>query len=258
MGSTPKFEVKYSKSKNGPIQVAKFMTKPEAFAHLQDLKKQGFLGFVSVDGKPVQEGMLPTVKNRKLGYGEKTVLFRDLKVGDKFGIVDRGWVMPGEKTKIGPRSHRDDAGAKWGISEKEVVLPVIRNNVDDAYSPAEYPSAGRRNGIYSPYTTVAPNGTVSNHSRKRGDKGVTHKPLGRNRPRLKEAQATDPLDILRKIVDEKTNAKIHNIRVDLFSASAMIQVYDNLNTKNQLGFQKALATPAGLKKMADFSMRQMK
>lgn len=38
---------------------------------------------------------------------------------------------------------------------------------------------------------------------------------------------------IRRIVDEKDYAKVDGVMVDLFSASAIVQVYDALNPQNQ-------------------------
>ena len=48
------------------------------------------------------------------------------------------------------------------------------------------------------------------------------------------------IDQLRKIVDECQAAKVEGLFVDLFSASAMVQVHDALNETNR---EKFLALP---------------
>jgi hypothetical protein len=57
----------------------------------------------------------------------------------------------------------------------------------------------------------------------------------------------------RKIVAEKQYAKIDGVMVDLFSASAVVQVYDALNPDNQ---KKYAAMPAA--KMAAAAFQLMK
>ena len=53
--------------------------------------------------------------------------------------------------------------------------------------------------------------------------------------------------------------KIHNQQVDLFTASAIQQVYNALNKKNQAKMISVMSKDVhGLLKMADFSMKQMK
>ncbi len=41
------------------------------------------------------------------------------------------------------------------------------------------------------------------------------------------------IQVCRKIVEEKQSAKFNGLRVDLFSASAVILVYDKLNAENK-------------------------
>ena len=49
------FEVKYAKSKGGPIKVTKFVQYDQARKFLHNLKKDGMNGIISKDGKPVKE-----------------------------------------------------------------------------------------------------------------------------------------------------------------------------------------------------------
>lgn len=58
------------------------------------------------------------------------------------------------------------------------------------------------------------------------------------------------LEVLRSIVAHRQNAKVAGIRVDLFSASAIVQVYDVLNDTNKARF---LALP--VPKMADVAFK---
>jgi len=61
----PKFEVKYSTSRRGKIQVAKFMTISAAKKFLEDIEKTGAKGIISVNGKP-----LKLAKYRYMDFGE--------------------------------------------------------------------------------------------------------------------------------------------------------------------------------------------
>ena len=58
------------------------------------------------------------------------------------------------------------------------------------------------------------------------------------------------IERLRKIVSERQNAVIDGKRVDLYSASAIVSVYDKLNPENRVKFAKM---PVG--KMADVAFR---
>jgi len=54
-GAKPEFEVKYAKSKKGPIKVTKFMDMASAKKFLDGKKKEGYNGIISKGGKPVKE-----------------------------------------------------------------------------------------------------------------------------------------------------------------------------------------------------------
>lgn len=56
--------------------------------------------------------------------------------------------------------------------------------------------------------------------------------------RLTEEGESSVIDQLRKIVAEKQWAKINGVMVDLFSASAALQVYDALNDQNKAHMAK--------------------
>jgi hypothetical protein len=66
------------------------------------------------------------------------------------------------------------------------------------------------------------------------------------------------VDDLRKIVDTKTMGKVSGQKVDLFSASAMVKVYDALNDKNKAKVEKMLKDKRGVMTFAGFAMSQVK
>tara|TARA_B100000035_G_scaffold124489_1_gene105998 strand:- start:1471 stop:1983 length:513 start_codon:yes stop_codon:yes gene_type:complete len=75
--------------------------------------------------------------------------------------------------------------------------------------------------------------------------------------------AEDNLDILKNIVKKKQNQNIRfkdgSMKVDLFTASAITQVYDAVNRSNQQKLQKMLnGTKAQFMKMADFALSKVK
>ncbi len=67
------------------------------------------------------------------------------------------------------------------------------------------------------------------------------------RTRTQGTEVTNPVDFndadiarieaLKRIVEQKQYAKIDGIMVDLFSASAIVQIYDALNETNQLKYR---------------------
>ena len=62
---------------------------------------------------------------------------------------------------------------------------------------------------------------------------------------------------LRQIVADKGAAKVHGVLVDMFTASAIMQVYDAVNDANKEKMDTMLNTKAGLMKMADFAMSKV-
>ena len=75
--------------------------------------------------------------------------------------------------------------------------------------------------------------------------------------------AEDNLDVLRKIVKDKQNQNIRfkdgNMKVDLFTASAVTQVYDKVNRSNQQKMLKLLnGKKAELMKIANFALSKVR
>ena len=66
------------------------------------------------------------------------------------------------------------------------------------------------------------------------------------------------IDDLRKIVKTKSIGKVSGVKVDLFSASAMVKVYDALNSKNQAKVEKMLKDKRGVATFQDFAFSQVK
>ena len=75
--------------------------------------------------------------------------------------------------------------------------------------------------------------------------------------------AEDNLDVLRKIVKDKQNQNIRfkdgNMKVDLFTASAVTQVYDKVNKSNQQKMLKLLnGKKAEFMKIANFALSKVR
>jgi len=70
------------------------------------------------------------------------------------------------------------------------------------------------------------------------------------------------MDTLKKIVADKQNMPVKfddgQMKVDLFTASAVTQVYDKVNDANREKIDNMLKTKAGMLKIADFAMGAMK
>ena len=70
------------------------------------------------------------------------------------------------------------------------------------------------------------------------------------------------MDTLKKIVADKQNMPVKfddgQMKVDLFTASAVTQVYDKVNDANKEKIDNMLKTKAGMLKIADFAMGSIK
>jgi len=71
-------------------------------------------------------------------------------------------------------------------------------------------------------------------------------------------EAKSPLDELKKIVSKKTAGKVSGMKVDLYSASAMVAVYNALNPQNQAKVEQMLKTKQGVLTFAEFAMSNVK
>ena len=79
------------------------------------------------------------------------------------------------------------------------------------------------------------------------------------RQAIEEAKKVDAIKEINKIVKTKTMGKLHGQKVDLFTASAIQQVYKAINHKNKEKMNSVMSKDIhGLLKMADFSMSKMK
>jgi len=79
------------------------------------------------------------------------------------------------------------------------------------------------------------------------------------RQAIAEAKKVDAIKEINKIVKTKTMGKLHGQKVDLFTASAIQQVYKAINHKNKEKMNSVMSKDIhGLLKMADFSMSKMK
>ena len=79
------------------------------------------------------------------------------------------------------------------------------------------------------------------------------------RTAIEEAKKVDAIKEINKIVKTKTMGKLHGQKVDLFTASAIQQVYKAINHKNKEKMNSVMSKDIhGLLKMADFSMSKMK
>ena len=88
------------------------------------------------------------------------------------------------------------------------------------------------------------------------DKAIKYKSKPGHRFSEDETMSSE-MATLRSIVDNKQAEKMHGMMVDMFTASAMVQVYDKVNDENQAKMREMLKTPKGFQRMADFALSKI-
>jgi len=131
----PEYEVKYAKSKSGPIKVTKFMTLDQAKEFLAKVKKDGMNGIISKGGKPVKEEVELDEKTKwKMGDGRPR--------GGAYIENERFWDLPkasleyiikdaGEAIKANPKARKATTGrGNWAdqINDAASVLGWRKKN----------------------------------------------------------------------------------------------------------------------------------
>ena len=76
-------------------------------------------------------------------------------------------------------------------------------------------------------------------------------------PGFSESSGEETVKVLRNIVDQKQAMKVHGMLVDMFTASAIVQVFDKVNDENQKKITDMLQTADGLRKIADFAISKV-
>ena len=104
---------------------------------------------------------------------------------------------------------------------------------------------------------------MSERKAKREEKSRLTKQVQENTLERASVLAEDNVDVLKDIVKKKQNQQIKlkdgKLRVDLFSASAIVQVFDAVNKSNQEKMRDMLnGNKAQFLKIADFAMSKAK
>ena len=171
-----------------------------------------------------------------------------------------------------------------GLSREEAhkkakIYTIHPSTVDDLYNQAKETNEGykimppmdpkyvERSGLEGPFTTLS--GKVVYYDPKEGkyydpdtDMYMSYdeyQAYDNDRSGMKDErdEVKESVGALRQIVADKNAAKVHGILVDLFTASAIMQVYDAVNDANKEKMDTMLNTKAGLMKMADFAMTKV-
>ena len=171
-----------------------------------------------------------------------------------------------------------------GLSREEAhkkakIYTIHPSTVDDLYNQAKETNEGykimppmdpkyvERKGLEGPFTTLS--GKVVYYDPKEGkyydpdtDMYMSYdeyQAYDNDRSGMKDErdEVKESVGALRQIVADKNAAKVHGVLVDLFTASAIMQVYDAVNDANKEKMDTMLNTKAGLMKMADFAMTKV-
>ena len=171
-----------------------------------------------------------------------------------------------------------------GLSREEAhkkakIHTIHPATVDDLYKQSEETNEGykimppmdpkyvERKGLEGPFTTLS--GKVVYYDPKEGkyydpdtDMYMSYdeyQAYDNDRSGMKDErdEVKESVGALRQIVADKGAAKVHGVLVDLFTASAIMQVYDAVNDANKEKMDTMLNTKAGLMKMADFAMTKV-
>ena len=153
-----------------------------------------------------------------------------------------------------------DAGIDLGVSATKKQTPAqVKKHVGTI--------SKRRQGIKKAVQKLAKKEDMSLAPKGKGRKAAKAlykedevTPFGNIlRQAIEEAKKVDAIKEINKIVKTKTMGKLHGQKVDLFTASAIQQVYKAINHKNKEKMNSVMSKDIhGLLKMADFSMSKMK
>ena len=71
-------------------------------------------------------------------------------------------------------------------------------------------------------------------------------------------EITESMDVINQIVADKQAGKLHGMTVDMFTASAIKQIYDNVNDENKAKLDDLMSSKEGVVKAAGIAMKMMK
>ncbi len=216
----------------------------------------------SISPKSIDKNMYDNMKG-KLKEGDKEqvkVIFRKFPEGDVIALfpeVDQGRGLIGSYMTIG----------QHGDASKSLITDLEPASKEEyAKLAAELERIGYDIVIAESVNelTIADVKAATEKAKKRQEK--ERKYTGKSSvsttdlaSRLKEAKA---MDTIRKIADEKSAMKVKfdngQMMVDMFTASAIKSVYDNVNDANKEKLDNLMKTKDGMMKVANLSMKMLK
>lgn len=145
--------------------------------------------------------------------------------------------------------HRD-----WLEANKEELIAMFAGyGLEEGFIDTVKNVAGKVGGAIKNFVT--PGAVKQARKKPVGNKGSLAKQI--NMPGFTESSGEETVKVLRNIVDQKQAMKVHGMLVDMFTASAIVQVFDKVNDENQKKITDMLQTADGLRKIADFAISKV-
>lgn len=237
---------------------------------------------------PALKKAIETIRARKQNINEGTYIFPIL---DSEGESERGAKQQlakaskfGVKGKIVKDKYNDDGGSavevsgspedvirwQWDMSPNEKISSSDVKDLEKNQGKSKY-RGGKDMSIGESIRPTAKKSAVSDKDIEKFERGGGKvkklKPGGRmkgmekkrkdvvkgRRARGEEVQF-ESMDIIRKIAANKESAEIDGHKVDVYSASAMCRVFDNLSHANQQKVEQMLKSKKGINTFAEFSI----
>ena len=233
----PEYEVKYAERKNGPIKVTKFMTLDQAKKFLAQVEKEGMKGIISKDGKPVKEDSeldeatgkeiaAKMMKDRSMkAFASKVAKMKTVSRDDLEKMLP-DYVSGGAITKLFEELELDEARQLKNPKKEVMVVKSGKVIVIDKKDAKEY--------------------------------------LNKGWDLAEEVELDeDNMDLMRKAAKgaaQTLKMKDGNLKMDSFTASGIIQVYDGVNPKNKIAMEKMINTgkKSAIVKLQSLAMKASK
>ena len=140
---------------------------------------------------------------------------------------------------------------------------MINIEMDEGYKilpPMDKEKYQPRKGLEGPFSTLS--GKVVYYDPKEGayydpdtDMYMSYDEFRKYDDDYKDMK--ESIEDIKKIVADKQASKINGMLVDMFTASAIAQVYDAVNDKNKAAIENMLKTKEGVMKIADFALNKI-
>jgi len=240
----PAFAVKYAKSKGAPIKVTRFLTLVQAKEFLAKVKKDGMNGIISKGGKPVKE---------------------EVDLEEKYRVTNKDFgVWTGDARS--EKEAKEKAMRKWGVRKSgsasvffmrntEIVKEGTKEevNLDEEWKVGDKAFYfGKRVKI----TKVYPKGGYQID-------GKTN--VSGNELSIKEEVELDEdnMDLMRKAAKgaaQTLKMKDGKLKMDSFTASGIMQVYDKISFKNKMAMVGLINTgsKSNIMKLQAIAMKSSK